>query len=64
MHAAADATPFCRLCDVHWNCKGGDAPMALHASQIHSVMVHDVHASGVSSHVMVEKVVGLGPMSR
>jgi hypothetical protein len=32
MHAAADAGPFRRLCDVHLNCAGGggEAPMALH----------------------------------
>jgi hypothetical protein len=44
MHAAADAAPFRMLCDVHLNCVGGEAPMVLHASRIHSVMVPAVHS--------------------
>jgi hypothetical protein len=62
MHAAADAAPFRRLCDVHLNCGGGVAPMALHATRIHSVMVPAVHACGCSSCVTAQKVVGPGPL--
>jgi hypothetical protein len=63
IHVAADAALFRRLCGFHLNCGGGEAPMALHASRIHSVMVLAVHACGVSSRVTAQKVAGSGPMS-